>query len=134
LCSHGSAGRQPRGIAWLFIATNAPGQPIAASHCRRSWRLSAPFRVSSFCRSGPSCGEEEHTTGYRVRCCTNAKAGEGLRRLEYGYSYLYWQNGQQAGGTRAWPRKPVRRYSTVAILLAESLCKGFTGAVAQMVT
>jgi hypothetical protein len=25
------------------------------------------------------------------------------------------------------PRKPVCRYSTVAILQAESLCKGFTG-------
>jgi hypothetical protein len=45
LCSYGSAGRQPRGIAWLYIATNALGQPIVASH-RRSWRLSGLFRES----------------------------------------------------------------------------------------
>ena len=40
-----TAGRQPRGMAWSCIATNALGQSIVASH-KRSWRLSGLFRES----------------------------------------------------------------------------------------
>jgi hypothetical protein len=46
LCSYGLAGRQPRGMAWCIIASSAPDQPIAASHCIKSWKLSGLFQAS----------------------------------------------------------------------------------------
>jgi hypothetical protein len=97
-------------MAWWFIATNAPGQPIAASHWRRSWRLSAPFRVSHASLSII----QAHLV---VRKNTQQDIGYGAAqtqkwvRIKEARIWLtvicIGRDGQQAGGTRAWLRKPM---------------------------
>ena len=56
-------------VSSCSITTSAPDQPIVASHCRRSWRLSGPFRASalSFYHGGAPCGEET------LLCITEAR-------------------------------------------------------------